>query len=61
MEPTPASLSNEDATNKQMLEALAALDELTPVDHSKDKTRFEALTDRWATRSMLCKRPAKAS
>ncbi len=54
MEPSTTPISGEVLTNRQVSEALVLLDELTPVDHSKDKTPFEALTDRWSKRSMLC-------
>jgi hypothetical protein len=53
MEPPTTAISNEVATNRQVCEALVAVDELTPFDHSKDKTPFEGLMDRWSLRLLL--------
>jgi hypothetical protein len=36
MEPTMTPISSEVATNRQVCEALVVLDDLTPVDYSKD-------------------------
>ena len=52
MEPTTTPITSEVATNEQVCEALVVLDELTPVDHSKDKTPLEVQADRWSNSSL---------